>query len=218
MFFRVGTVGVNSRRTLAIIDDDVDVLASLRALLESSGYGVHAYTAATEFLERVPKDIGCIVSDIRMPEIDGLRLQEVLSLRGIDIPVILITGHAMVELAVRAMKLGAFDFIEKPFDDGRLLECIDAAFVRRLRVVDRRSQEDAMRKLFDLLTPREQQVAEQIATGRANKVAAYELGISPRTVEIHRANIMKKLKTRSLADLVRIMMTVQAGAGGKPGA
>jgi len=192
---------------IIIVDDDADVRDSLRALLESAGYTVQAYESAKQVLaQQNLASGGCLVADIRMPDMDGLALQEELIARRVGIPVIIVTGHGDVPLAVKAMKAGAIDFIEKPFDDELLLESVKRALALS---GDSRSQallaQSAETRIAQL-TPRERQVLEHLVAGHANKVIAFELDISPRTVEIHRAHLMEKMQARSLSDLVRLAL------------
>ena len=198
---------------ILIVDDDSAVRDSLRILLESAGHTVETYASAKDFLRDPAPTHGCLVVDIRMPEMDGLALQEEIARRGIDLPVIIMTGHGDVPLAVRGMKAGAIDFIEKPFDSQMLLESIARALAvgesRRNKAAEIKAAQD----LIALLTPRERHVLDQLVAGRSNKIAAFELGISPRTIEIHRAHIMDKMSARSLSDLVRIK--IAAGADTK---
>ncbi len=188
-----------------IVDDDEAVRDSLELLLESAGHAVKAFEAAADALEscraRLP---ACIVTDVRMPEMDGLEFQEKLAASGIQVPVIVMTGHADVPLAVRAMKAGAVDFIEKPFGDDVLLSAIESAMKRRAHAVD-----STLAIRLESLTPREREVLELLVVGHPNKVIAHRLDISPRTVEIHRAHVMEKMKAKSLPELVRSAM--QAG-------
>jgi two-component system response regulator FixJ len=188
-----------------IVDDDEAVRDSLQLLLESAGHAVEAFEAAADALAscrtRLP---ACIVTDVRMPEMDGLEFQEKLVAGGIHVPVIVMTGHADVPLAVRAMKAGAVDFIEKPFGDDAILASIDGALKRKTQVSD-----PAMVERLESLTPREREVLELLVVGHPNKVIAHRLDISPRTVEIHRAHVMEKMKAKSLPELVRTAM--QAG-------
>jgi two-component system, LuxR family, response regulator FixJ len=198
---------------LFVIDDDTAVRDSMRALLESAGFTVKAYGSAKAFLADYDSQGGCLIADIRMPEMDGLELQEEIARRGIELPVIIMTGHGDVTLAVQAMKAGAVDFIEKPFADDHMLENIRRALEIGRRSQNRSAETKAANELLALLTPRERHVLDQLVAGRSNKVAAYELGISPRTIEIHRAHIMGKMKARSLSDLVRVALTaVQSNA------
>lgn len=201
---------MTGKSLIYVVDDDVDVRDSLRILLESAGYGVKDFGAAKEFLAEGAFTGTCLVADIRMPEMDGLELQEELVRRKLSLPVIIITGHGDVPLAVRAMKAGAIDFIEKPFDDENLLSSIRRAIEIGQQVRTREAEAAAAERLLTLLTPRERDVLDQLVIGRSNKVAAYELGISPRTVEIHRAHIMDKMNARSLSDLVRISLAAQS--------
>ena len=197
---------MSDSRLVFVVDDDADLRESMQALLESAGYRVSSYGSARAFLAGQNSHGSCLIADIRMPEMDGLELQEEMARRGIGLPVIVITGHADVPHAVRAMKAGALDFIEKPFDDELMLESIRRAIEIGDRARNRSSEAKAAQDLLSQLTPREREVLEQLVAGRSNKVAAYELSISPRTVEIHRARIMDKMRARSLSDLVRIAL------------
>jgi two-component system, LuxR family, response regulator FixJ len=194
---------MNSDLKIFIVDDDPGVRRSLRVLLESANFTVQDFPSAKTFLANDSKAGGCLIVDIRMPEMSGLELQEELTRRGISLPVIVITGHGDVPLAVRAMRAGAIDFIEKPFDDEILLASIHKALEVGRRERNRSAEAQQALELISQLTPRERQVLEQLVAGRSNKLAAYELSISPRTIEIHRARIMDKLNARSLSDLVR---------------
>ncbi len=192
-------------RLVFIVDDDDAVRESLELLLESAGHPVQAFEAAPVALESCRVQLpACIVTDIRMPEMDGLEFQERLVAAGIHVPVIVMTGHADVPLAVRAMKAGAVDFIEKPFGDEVILASIASALKQKPRVADA-----TLVARLDSLTPREREVLDLLVVGHPNKVIAHRLDISPRTVEIHRAHVMEKMKARSLPELVRTAM--QAG-------
>lgn len=192
-------------KLIFIVDDDEAVRDSLELLLDSAGHAVKAFEAARDALEACRAQApACIVTDVRMPEMDGLVFQEELAAAGIQVPVVVMTGHADVPLAVRAMKAGAVDFIEKPFGDEVILGSIAGALKRAPRVADR----ELVGRL-DSLTPREREVLELLVVGHPNKVIAHRLDISPRTVEIHRAHVMEKMKARSLPELVRTAM--QAG-------
>ena len=196
-----------------IVDDDAEVRDSLKLLLESAGLHSHLYGSAREFLaDGLPKS-GCVVADVRMPDMSGLELQEEIVRRDAHLPVIIITAHADVPLAVRAMKAGAIDFIEKPFDDRQLIGSIRHAFEVGTRTRGRSVEAKRARDRLSLLTSRERSVLDILVRGRSNKVAAYELGISPRTVEIHRSHIMDKLHASSLSDLVRIVLMADDGQG-----
>ncbi len=194
-----------------IVDDDAAVRDSLRMLLESAGHAVRDFDSARSFLADADMDRGCLVVDIRMPGMSGLELQEELVRRNLSLPVIVITGHGDVPLAVRAMTAGAVDFLEKPFNDRRILDSIARALLIGNRKRSLAGEAQTARDLLGLLTPRERDVFDRLVKGQANKMAAHELGISPRTVEIHRSNIMDKLQARNLSDLVR---TALAAGGG----
>ena len=200
-----------------IVDDDPAMRSSLRWLIESVGLTVRTCASAQEFLRTYQGDPGCLVLDVRMPGMSGLDLQAELAARRIEIPVLIITGYAEVALAVRAMKGGAFDFIEKPFSDQALLDRIRAAVAldeesRRHRVA---RQEVAAR--LRLLTARERDVLTRVVTGKSNKVIAAELQLSTKTVEVHRAHVMEKLKADSLADLIRLsLLATEDDASGPP--
>jgi two-component system, LuxR family, response regulator FixJ len=195
-------------RWVYIVDDDEAVRHSLAGLLESEGYAAESFGSAAEFLAAAPAlDAGCVIVDIRMPGMDGLELRERLTANGIDYPMIVITGHGDVPLAVRAMKAGVVDFIEKPFATANILDSLAAAFAR----LDRPHQSDpagaAAAAKLALLSSREREVLEGLLAGLPNKSIAYDLAISPRTVEIHRAHIMDKMGARSLSELIRLALT-----------
>jgi two-component system response regulator FixJ len=192
---------------ILIVDDDADVRDSLRALLESAGFDVRDFDSAKAILADGGLDqAACLIADIRMPDMDGLTLQEELAHRKIGLPVIIVTGHGDVPLAVRAMRAGAVDFIEKPFDDELLLQSIKQALALRKESRGQASLAQTAAARIGLLTERERQVLECLVAGKANKVIAYELDISPRTVEIHRAHVMEKMQARSLSDVVRLAL------------
>ena len=202
-----------AENTVFVVDDDADVRDSVCALLESAGLQGEAYESARAFLDAyVPGRAGCIIADVRMPDMDGLALQDELARRGVALPVIVITGHADVPLAVRAMKAGAIDFIEKPFDDGQLIATVKRALTQAAGAREQAAAVQAAASRIATLSARERQVLEHLVAGRSNKVIAYELDISPRTVEIHRAHVMEKMEARSLSDLVRAAL-----AAGIPG-
>jgi two-component system response regulator FixJ len=188
-----------------IVDDDRAVRASLSALFEANGYTGRIFSSAQEFLAAAPSlHTGCLIADIRMPGMDGLEMQQRLIERGLPFPFVVITGHGDVSLAVRAMKAGALDFIEKPFAAdiilGRAKSALDG--LGAARQVDGLTATATAR--LKLLSPREREVLEGLLTGLSNKSIAYELRISPRTVEIHRARVMEKMGARSLSELVRM--------------
>lgn len=185
-----------------VVDDDEAVRDSLQLLLEANGHQVQVFEAALRALDACSSAApDCIITDIRMPEMDGLQFQERLAKTHRDVPVIIITGHADVPLAVRAMKAGAVDFIEKPFSHETILAGIAAASARSAPEID-----PAVQGRLDALTPREREVMELLVVGHPNKVIGYRLDISPRTVEIHRARVLEKMQARSLPELVRIAM------------
>jgi len=192
-----------------IVDDDAAVRDSLRMLLESAGYAVHGYDAAPSFLTGADMDRGCLIADIRMPGMGGLELQEELVRRNVSLPVIVITGHGDVPLAVRAMTAGAVDFIEKPFETQRMLDSVARALQIGNQKRNRAGETQSALGLLALLTPREREVFDQLVKGHPNKIVAHELGISSRTVEIHRASIMDKLQARNLSDMVRTALAAE---------
>jgi two-component system response regulator FixJ len=190
-----------------IVDDDAAIRRSLRFLIESVGLDVETYATAEQFLNAYDgSQPGCLILDVRMPGMGGLPLQDELAKRHIELPIIIVTGYAEIPMAVRAMKAGAVDFIEKPFSDQLLLEkvreVIDAYMRRRQSSADR----DVLAARFASLSAREREVLEGVVAGKANKVIALELGVGPKTVEAHRAKLMKKLGVDSLADLVRLTL------------
>ena len=197
-----------------VVDDDRAMRDSLRWLLESIGLTVRTYATAAEFLrEHQPSQPGCLVLDVRMPGMSGLDLQAELVKRGAELPTIVVTGHAEVAMAVRAVKAGAIDFIEKPFSDQLLLDRVRQALEidRQLREV-RARREEARRRLASL-SAREREVLELVAAGKANKEVAAALGLSTKTVEVHRAHVMSKMAVDSLAELIRV--AILAGAIGE---
>jgi two-component system response regulator FixJ len=190
-----------------LIDDDEDVRRALAFLLGTAGLAVRVYESAAAFLENLPPlQTGCIVSDVRMPKIDGLELQRRLKALGLNIPIIIMTGHADVSLAVEAMKSGAVDFIEKPFDDDRLICAVRDALGRVAKTDQRGTEMAQIEARLRSLSEREHQVLNGLLAGHPNKTIAYDLNLSPRTVEVHRANVMTKTGARSLSDLVRMAL------------
>jgi two-component system response regulator FixJ len=195
----------SEQRVVHLVDDDASVRRSVGFMLKTSGHEVQTYDSGAELLKNIAQlERGCILLDIRMPGMDGLEVQQALQERGVGLPVIIMTGHGDVALAVKAMKAGAVDFIEKPFEKIALFSSLDEGF-RRLsqKEVTGERRKDAEVKL-QALTPRERDVLDGLAQGLPNKTIAYDLGISPRTVEIHRANLMTKLGVRSLSEALRI--------------
>jgi two-component system response regulator FixJ len=200
--------------TIIIVDDDSAVRDSLRAFLEATGYSVQDFGTPQGVLEaKSLRSAACLIADIRMPGMDGLTLQEQLADRQMLLPVIFITGHGDVPLAVRAMKAGAVDFVEKPFDAEMLLASIRKAVVLTAQSRDETAIVEAAKECVARLTPREREVLQHLVAGRPNKVIAHKMSISPRTVEIHRAHIMEKLKTRSFSELVRTALSAGVEAG-----
>ena len=187
-----------------VVDDDDAVRDSVQALLESVGYTVAAFSSARAFLDHYePGGTACLVADIRMPGMDGLALQDELIRRNISLPTIFVTGHADAPLAVRAMKGGSIDFIEKPYDEATLLNGVERAAALSVHRASTDADRRAAAERIATLTTRELDVMKQMVAGRPNKVIAFKLDISPRTVEVHRARIMEKLQVRSLSELVR---------------
>ena len=196
-----------ANRCVYIVDDDEAVRRSLSGLLESEGYAVASYGSGSEFLAAAPAlAAGCLIVDIRMPGLDGLELRERLTAVGLDFPMIVITGHGDVPLAVRAMKAGAVDFIEKPFAVTAILDSLEAAFARLDPSAQSGAAAAAAAVKLTLLSPREREVLEGLLAGLPNKSIAYDLAISPRTVEIHRARVMDKMGARSLSELIRLAL------------
>jgi two-component system, LuxR family, response regulator FixJ len=194
-----------------VIDDDEAVRDSIDFLLRSAGLSVRTYDSATSFLDAAPKiGAGCIITDVRMPGLSGLDLLRRLQEMQVALPVIVITGHGDVPLAVEAMKCGAVDFLEKPFDDDVLLASVRSALDRSEESAAVESERAEIRARIAALTQRERDVLEGLVAGHPNKIIAFKLEISPRTVEIYRANLMTKMKAGSLSELVR--MTLLAGA------
>jgi two-component system, LuxR family, response regulator FixJ len=201
------------RRTVHLVDDDEAVRRSIGFMLRTSGFNVVMHASGVDFLAAAGSAReGCVLLDIRMPGIDGIEVQKVLHERGIAFPVIMLTGHGDITLSVRAIKAGAVDFLEKPFEKVALLGAIEEAFGR---LDDAAKMElDAADAIVRLaaLTPRERDVLEGLVRGQPNKITAHELGISTRTVEVHRANLMHKLKLRTLSDVLRLSFAAGLGA------
>jgi len=203
---------MNERRLVHIVDDEDAVRRSAGFMLKTSGFAVETWASGATFLKEVRHaSQGCILLDVRMPEIDGLEVQQALNERGVTMPVIVLTGHGDISIAVRAMKAGAVDFIEKPFEKAVLLEAIEAAFQRLDQAGADEVRAAEAEVIIGALTARERDVFKGLAKGLPNKTIAYDLGISPRTVEVHRANIMSKLNARSLSDALRIAFAARLG-------
>jgi two-component system response regulator FixJ len=198
---------MDNSAVIHLIDDDEAVRQALAFLLATAGHAVRVYESGEAFLSVAGTvQPGCIVSDVRMPGIDGLALQRRLKEIGVTLPVVIMTGHADVPLAVEAMKAGAVDFIEKPFDDEVLLSAIRVALTRQDETSKLSAESEAVRSKIELLSERERQVLDGLVAGHPNKTIAYDLALSPRTVEVHRANLMLKMGANSLSDLVRMAM------------
>jgi two-component system, LuxR family, response regulator FixJ len=196
--------------TVYIVDDDTGVRSSIRVLMKSVGLPAIPFASAREFLAAYhPHQPGCVVLDIRMPEMSGLELQQVLSERGAVIPVIFITGHGDIAMAVEAMRRGAFDFLQKPFRDQDLIDRIQTAMTRDRDLRESLREHGRTRARINSLTPRESEVLDLLTSGKANKMMAQDLGLSQRTVEIHRAHVMEKMGARSVAQLVRMVMDLE---------
>ena len=196
----------NQELTVFIVDDDQAVREALTDLMDSVGHNTSSYANANDFLADYSTErLGCLVSDIRMPGMSGLELQQELNRREAILPIILITGHGDVPMAVQAMRDGALDFIQKPFRDQELLDLVNGALQSCNKQQNNQQQNQSVKKHIHNLTPREHQVMQMIVDGKANKVIAIDLGLSQRTIEVHRSNVMHKLEARSVADLVRIV-------------
>ena len=197
---------------ICVVDDDNSVRDSLRELLESSGYSVEDYNSALRFLasDAVTR-CQCLIADVRMPEMDGLALQQELNKRGHRLPVIVVTGHGDIPLAVRAMKAGAAEFLEKPFKDDILLSSIQTALELAASPPPPTPEVAVVEKRLKTLTEREYEVLDLLVLGHANKVIAQKLSISFRTVEIHRARVLSKMEARSIAELVRQVLAARPG-------
>jgi len=198
----------NKTPTVFIVDDDAAIRIAMQALMESVNLVHQIFGSADEFLENVAdQQPGCLVLDIRMPGLGGLELQEELIKRKNTLPIIFITGHGDVPMAVEAMQKGAVDFIQKPFRDQELLDRIREALATDEERREAQQQHAEVEQRLGKLTNREREVFDLVVTGKPNKVIAYELGVSQRTVEIHRARVMEKMQARSLADLVKMHMS-----------
>jgi len=197
-----------------VVDDDDAVRQSLEFLLSTAGIKSRGFESGKAFLEALPQiDTGCIITDVRMPEITGIELLKQVRRQKPDLPVIVITGHGDVALAVEAMKVGAIDFLEKPFDDDVLIAAVKSALNNVADAGKRKAELGEINEKLAALSNRERQVLEGLVAGQPNKTIAFDLGISPRTVEIYRANLMTKMAANSLSDLVR--MAMQAGILGE---
>jgi two-component system response regulator FixJ len=197
-------------RLVHLVDDDEAIRRSVAFMLKTSGFQVRTYESGVEFLKSMSRlDPGCVLLDIRMPGMDGLEVQAALRDKGVGLPVIIMTGHGDVSLAVQAMKAGALDFIEKPFEKAVLLSALEHGIDRLKRSAASVDRADEAEVKLQALTAREREVLDGLARGLPNKTIAYDLGISPRTVEIHRSNLMSKLGVRSLSEALRIAFAAQ---------
>jgi len=205
---------MSSDEVVHVIDDDEAVRDSLGFLLRSAKVEVRTYESAVAFLEQSSGlTSGCIITDVRMPGLDGLDLLRRLRQQDVRLPVIIVTGHGDVPLAVEAMKIGAADFLEKPFDDDALLASVRAALSRHDKDARQDAERGAIQERLTALSNRERQVLEGLVAGLPNKTIAHDLGISPRTVEIYRANVMTKMEAKSLSELVRMALIAEIPGG-----
>jgi FixJ family two-component response regulator len=202
--------------TIMVVDDDSGVRNAMRILLKSVGLESASYSSAQEFLSAYqPSQPGCLLLDIRMPGMSGLELQQQLNLRGAVIPVIFMTGHGDVPMAVEAMQHGAFDFLQKPFRDQDLLDRIQKAIAKDAQSRALLGEHARIRARLETLTTREREVLDLMTQGKQNKAIAQDLGVSPRTIEIHRARVMEKMEAHSVAELVRMMLDLDHAAPGR---
>jgi two-component system, LuxR family, response regulator FixJ len=199
------------KATVCIIDDDQDVRDALQLLMESVGLKVETFASAQEYLDQFNSErSGCLVLDIRMPGMSGLELQARLSAEQIHPPIIIITGHGDVPMAVRAVQAGAADFLEKPFNDQTLLDSVHRALEQDARQRGEATHLADIQERLGRLTPRERGVMEQVVAGKRNKIIAADLGISQSTVEIHRSRVMEKMEATSLSDLMRMVIALES--------
>ncbi len=204
-----------SKLSVCLVDDDAAVRSSFKLLMNTAGYKLITFANAQEFLSGFEaKNVGCIILDVRMPGMSGLELQDILRQRKVHIPIIILTGHADVHLAVQAVKTGAFDVVEKPFNQDILIERIQRAFDVNQHWVKVEQERKEVNERISKLTPRELEVLDLMVGGRTNKMIAEYLGISRKTLDIHRSKVMGKMKARTVADLVRWRMLDQSGPGG----
>lgn len=202
-----------NKPTVFIIDDDNELCHSLQWLLESVNLNTQVFNNSADFLASFnPNQTGCILADIRMPVMSGLELQEQLNSRGNTLPIIFMTGHGDIPMAVRAMKSGAFDFLTKPFNDQLMLERLQKAIISHQQIATDKGQHAAAHLNFKSLTVREREVLQLIVAGKLNKEIAYDLGISMKTVELHRANVMQKMQAATVAELVKFYLCAQQNA------
>jgi FixJ family two-component response regulator len=201
-----------SKPVVYVVDDEKQIRESLGMLLKTMDLNVEMYSNAQDFLSDYnAEQHGCLVLDVRMPGMSGLELQAQLASERINIPIIIITGHGDVPMAVQAIRVGALDFIEKPFREQELLDSIQKAIKLDAENKENRAEQEKWKEAFSALTPREREIVRELVLGKANKLIAYELGISPKTVDFHRANIMDKLGVESVVELVRLIQKLKIG-------
>ncbi|WP_415886436.1 response regulator transcription factor [Neptuniibacter sp. QD37_6] len=193
----------NPTGTIYIVDDDEDFRDSMQWLLESANHNVVTFPSAREFLDNFNGEIGCMLLDVRMPEINGLALQQIMQERNIQMPIIVISGHGDIPMAVSAMKQGAMDFLEKPFDGDVLLRLVGRALSKAQKASDEQGAQKEILENYASLSRREKEVMKLVVAGNANRQIAEELDISPKTVEVHRSRVMSKMRAGSLATLVK---------------
>jgi RNA polymerase sigma factor (sigma-70 family) len=194
-----------SNAIIFVVDDDTSLRNAVKRLIRSLGFTVETFDSAQAFLTHEPHDgPACLVLDIRMPGTSGIQLQERLAKAGVQMPIIFITGHGNIPMSVKAMKAGAVDFIEKPFEDQQLIDAIHVAIARSNQLRKQQAELNKLQQRVDSLTPREHEVFRLVASGMLNKQIAFDLGLSEKTVKIHRSRVMQKMKAASLADLVRM--------------
>lgn len=204
---------MSDKKLVHVVDDEDSIRRAVSFMLKTSGYQVETWSSGETFLKKVRQaDQGCILLDVRMPEIDGLEVQRTLAERGVTMPIVIMTGHGDISIAIRAMKAGAVDFLEKPFEKAALTAAIEESFQRIVSATDASARAADAETILAALTPRERDVLEGLAKGFPNKTIAYDLGISPRTVEVHRANLMIKLDVRSLSDALRLAFAAGLGS------
>lgn len=203
---------MSDKKLVHVVDDEDSIRRSVGFMLKTSGYLVETWSSGQAFLKEVKHaEEGCVLLDVRMPEIDGLEVQRQLAERGVMMPIVIMTGHGDVSIAIQAMKGGAVDFLEKPFEKAALIGAIEEAFQRIAQASTASARTADAESVLGILTPRERDVLHGLAKGLPNKTIAYDLGISPRTVEVHRANVMTKLQVRSLSDALRIAFAAGFG-------
>ena len=196
-------------QTIYVVDDDKPALDSLSLLLTAEGYAVHSHESARTFLDAIKQnERGCVITDAQMPGVSGLDLLAVMRERRVSMPVIVVTGHGDVHLAVEAMKRGAIDFFEKPLDGRALLASVRSALMSENDIYPSNAETGIIQERFATLSKREKEVLAGLLRGQLNKVMAHELGLSVRTVEVHRASIMKKMQTKSLPELVKLALAI----------